>query len=519
MVGMRLCCSLILAVQALAFQAPSGVVEGSVIDSASGEPIQQANVTLMAIPIVMGIRPSAGALGDFYDPTQMPATRLVKSPPAVLTTDAEGKFRAVLAPGRYDVRAARNGYVAAPAGLTALSLIPGETLKGVTLKLTRQATIGGSVVDVDGKPLAQFRVQCLRWTTMGPYGHRALTPHSNTATDEQGEYRIAGVTPGRYVIAVETNVTLFAPGVTNLAAARAIEITPGAAPPGIDLRVPRVPVVEVSGKVTGGAASVTLLPRDPALLMSANRYYSAAVNQDGTFAVRDVPPGAYALQASGISGPNQQRLSGRLDVDVDGKDVGSLAVAVQPSVSLQGKVRFEGDPRIDSLSFFFQPRAVGVSGAVSSRVDAEGRFTVGALDLETYRIVANGLPNGYYVKSIQLGGVDATRELHLTAPGELVVTLDHGTAEVSGRVLDKKERPASDVQVLLVNAGGEIVRGTTSLIDGQYRITELPPGAYRLFPVIDVDISDPATLDRLIATSPQFTLARSAREVRDLQVP
>ena len=70
---MRHCCSLILAVQALAFQIPgphsgphagphagptSGVIEGSVIDSVSGEPIRQAAVTLVPIPIVMGIRPT-----------------------------------------------------------------------------------------------------------------------------------------------------------------------------------------------------------------------------------------------------------------------------------------------------------------------------------------------------------------------------------------------------------------------------------------------------------------------------
>ena len=537
---MRLCCSLILAAHALAQSPPvTGVMEGSVIDSATGEPIRKASVTLVAIPIVMGIRTGGGMMGgDLYDPTMMPASRLANAPPALLTTDADGRFRAVLRPGRYSIGADRSGYLATPAGVTTLSLIPGETLKGVTIKLTKQAIITGRVVDADGEPLAGVRVQCLRWTTMGQNGQRTLTPQGSGGTNDQGEYRVFGLTPGEYIVSADDTgpgpetgvraayVTLFAPGVTDLADARAIHLAPGAILEGIDFRMRRMPVVEVNGKVTGGSevaeSMVSLLPRNPALYMSMSRQYAAPVNPDGSFTLHSVPPGAYVLRAAGLSSQNQQRFSGHLDFDVTSRDVSGLTVALQPAITLTGRIRSDETGPLDSLSLWFQPEA-GFTGGASTRVDRQGRFTVASLDPLRYRVQAGGLPKGYYVKSIQVAGVEASEGnsvLDLTGEvGECVVTLEHGTAEVIGKVLDKKERPASDVQVILVNTRGEIVRGASTLIDGQYRITELPPGTYRLFPVVDADISDPHTLDRLSAAGLKITLTKSAKETRNLEVP
>ena len=143
-----------------------------------------------------------------------------------------------------------------------------------------------------------------------------------------------------------------------------------------------------------------------------------------------------------------------------------------------------------------------------------------SLEPEIYRVQAYGLPPGYYLKSIKMGAVEATDELDLTGgvTGELTITLEAGTAELNGKVLEKNQKPVSDVQVMVVNARGQTVRSTTTLIDGQYRLTELPPGDYRVFPVIDADISDPATLERLSAAAQTITLARDARETLHLLV-
>jgi hypothetical protein len=537
---MRLCCSLFVLAFPLAAQSLPGpsMVEGRVIDAATGEPVSKAKVTLAQIPIVMGIRPSGGLMGDnFYDDSLMPAQQVAKVPPVSLVTDDAGNFRSAVNPGRFQIRAERSGYVTVPAGITAFSLIPGETLKGIVIKLNRQGIITGRVVDAEGEPLAYVRMQCLKWTMMGYNGQRVLTQQSTTSTNDKGEYRLFGLSPAQYIVAAEAGphvpgfrdleahdraayVTLYSPGVSDFSAAKAIDLAPGATRQGVDFQMKRVPVVSVSGRVLSGGAPgtmITLLPRDPALAMAGGRQLSAPVHPDGTFSLSGVPPGQYVLHAVRQM---QQRFSGRLNVDVAGSDVNGLAVALRPGITLKGRIRADDAPPLDSVTLYFQPRYFGFSGGANSRSDSEGRFTAGPLDPETYRIQAHGLPVGSYVRSIRLGETDVTEALELApgAEGELAIDLEWGTGEISGKVLHRGGQPASDILVTAVNERGETVRSTISIIDGAYRLTDLPPGTYRVFPVVDADISDPHTLDRLAAAAKEITLAKSAREGRNLLI-
>ncbi len=535
---MRLCCSVLFAVTAVAFQAPRpvdpGGVEGRVLDPSSNQPIAAARVTLTPIPIVMGIRPTGGPMNDsFYDSTQMPATRTGKAPPTVLLTDSDGVFRAPLTPGRYQVRAERQGYVPVPAGLTVFSLIPGEKLKGVVLKLNPQSAISGRAVDGEGKLLAGIRVQSLKWTVWGNQ-RRLLIPQQSASTDERGEYRFAGMTPGQYVLSAATPpdaaaspgrtwVTLFSPGVADLAKARALDLTPGTNLTGVDFRLAPVPVYAVSGKVNASADGllVTLAPRDPSLQLASNRQYAAAVGADGTFVLPDVPAGAYVLTA--LANDPQRKFTGNRQVDVVDQSVTDLTVTIEPGVTIRGQVRVSGEPPLDPQpnlpTIFFEGQTPVFSGGLPAQTDPQGRFTIGPLDRDRYRISAQGLPQGYYLKSVQMGGVSSADTLDLTkTSGDVIVTIEEGMAEVNGKVFEKGEKPLGDVPVYAVNARGDVVRSAITVIDGQYRLNELPPGEYRIFPVIDADISDPRVLDRLTAAAVKVTLAPGDRETRHLIV-
>ncbi len=393
---MRLCCSLVLAIQAVAFQPPgglpAGVVEGRVVDSATGAPLAAVRVTLAQIPIVMGIRPTSGVLGeDFYDPSLMPAQRVAQAPPAVVISGADGQFRITLNPGRYQVRAERQGFFVTPAGLSSLSLIPGERLKGVTIKLTQYAVISGRVVDADGQPMGAVRVQAMRWTIGGAGSQRVFAAQSSSGTDDRGEYRLAGLTPGKYILSAEATVSgpaksafvmQFAPGVTDPVAAQTIDLAPGNTRPGVDIRLRRVPVVTVRGKVTlpdsvvtpGSEVMVALLARNPAPVTApvAPAQFTQA-NADGSFLLRNVPPGAYVVSASHVSGAAQVRLVGRANVDVAESEVSGIAVALRAGVVLEGRVRMAGgvagSPEVlNSVSLWLQPPAGSFSGTAHSAV-------------------------------------------------------------------------------------------------------------------------------------------------------
>ena len=79
------------------------------------------------------------------------------------------------------------------------------------------------------------------------------------------------------------------------------------------------------------------------------------------------------------------------------------------------------------------------------------------------------------------------------------------------------QKPAVSTPVLLVNAKNEMARTANTDAQGNYRLTEIPPGDYRVFATVQ-DTSDPDALERLSANAEKVTLARSARETKALEV-
>ena len=64
--------------------------------------------------------------------------------------------------------------------------------------LPAQVAIAGRVVDEDGDPLAHVHIQALRYAYQD--GRRQLVPQKFAETDDQGYYRIPGLTVGRYQV-------------------------------------------------------------------------------------------------------------------------------------------------------------------------------------------------------------------------------------------------------------------------------------------------------------------------------
>ena len=530
---MRLFCALIFAgIVALPAQeqAPeTATIEGRVVDSVTGDAIRKATVTLML---------NNGSMAR-SNASQAVPRRSSRLPETAFVTDANGNFRATVTPGIYQARAERNGYVNLPGTLTTVTVSAGETAKAVTIKLNKHGVIAGRVLDEDGEPLARVNVQQLKWIQQN--GRRTLLPQGSTSTNDLGEFRIFGIAPGRYLVSAQANAggvgsvgrsrqtyaTIFFPGVADPSAAQAIEITPGATRQGIDLRLQKVAVVTISGKVGGLAPSTTperrtgamvmLVPRNSPLMMGGMMQHAVPVSPQGDFEMPNVPAGSYILTAQ-TQGPNQDRRTARLNIEVGDRDLAGLSLSLEASLTLHAQIRAEDSPSLAGLTVYLQ--GSGPMANSYGRPDAAGRISLANLDKDLYRPSVSGLPAGYYVKSMQLGSFDAKDSLDLTAgaAGELVITLEKGTAEISGQVMGKDQKPATAAQVIVMNARHEMVRMAQTDAQGRYTIRELPPGDYRLAATSDPDLTDPDTLDRLATTGEKITLARSAKETRPLEL-
>jgi protocatechuate 3,4-dioxygenase beta subunit len=127
----------------------------------------------------------------------------------VIRTEVDGQFT-VEAPRDATVVVAKAGFVRIE--------VPVASLGGQSeIRLTRAAAISGRVVDENGEPIVDAGVTA---SASGPRG----SPRVITRTDDRGEFRIGGLAPGAYHVAVQTT------GLQEALSTAVFNITNGAAP-------------------------------------------------------------------------------------------------------------------------------------------------------------------------------------------------------------------------------------------------------------------------------------------------
>jgi hypothetical protein len=130
--------------------------------------------------------------------------------PNVLT-DGEGRFvyRAVPA-GAFTITAAKPDYVSGAFGRRRpegpsqqLRLVDGGKIGDVTIIMWKFGVITGTVVDEAGEPIVNANVRAYRRTYLA--GRRGYVAGRVTRTDDRGLYRLWDLTPGDYIVAVESS--------------------------------------------------------------------------------------------------------------------------------------------------------------------------------------------------------------------------------------------------------------------------------------------------------------------------
>ncbi|HEY0384409.1 MAG TPA: carboxypeptidase-like regulatory domain-containing protein, partial [Pyrinomonadaceae bacterium] len=164
----------------------TGSITGRVLTD-DGHPL--ANVTIFAFGLGTGGRPA----GD--------------------TTDADGKFQLRdLRPGAYNVQVNAPGYVIVP---DAAALGGGDERRyyhigeSVNLTMVKGGVITGTVLDGAGEPVTAARVSAIRVRKPTDRTTNALRFDIPRMTDDRGVYRLYGLEPGSYVLAVGGSTTQF----------------------------------------------------------------------------------------------------------------------------------------------------------------------------------------------------------------------------------------------------------------------------------------------------------------------
>jgi hypothetical protein len=437
-----------------------------------------------------------------------------------ITTDAEGRWALdELQPGSFTLNVEKGGYLTLHYGQTrpfepgkTIALTAGQLFDNADVVLPRAGVISGKLVDEFGDPVTGALVRALRYKYQD--GQRQLTPIADGmeafmqggVTDDLGNYRVYGLTPGDYYIcavfvprgesvsSIGHPPTYF-PGTPAAAEARRITLGMGQEAANVNFNLSTARYASVSGTVVGSSGApigATVALKSAAADLVALPSVSAP---GGTFTIPNVAPGDYRLQVHTATGGIQNAAAvmefATLPISIDGQDVSGLVIATAPGANASGRVRFEGasEPpgRLYVRTLPMTPGAPGYMMA-SAGVNPDSTFEArGLAGRQAFEV--GTLPPGWFLKSVLHQGKDITDAGYDFKPGQNVsgiqIVLSQTATSLSGTAQDDQARPIADYTVVAFSSDSarwgyrtRYVRSVRPDQHGRFTLRGLPPDEY-----------------------------------------
>jgi hypothetical protein len=437
-------------------------------------------------------------------------------------SDADGWYEMKELPaGQYAVSATRLNYTWAAYGSdrvlglgAPITIADGETLDGIDIELQRAGVITGRIVDEFGDPVAGVLVGVSRFQTA--QGQRRLTRGRTTTTNDLGEYRLSGLTPGESYLSASWNrvswldttdtfayADTYYPGTGRLADARKLTIAPGRILDGIDMTLRPVRAARITGIVVDSQGQ----PFPDAEVVATERFggsfHRTRAGPDGLFELGGLAPGEFIVRADPTFGTGDSA-SGRLVVSVNGDDVRALQLVVRPPTLLRGRIAIHSiraaapDMSAVRVNAWLEDEAQRTAA-----VEKDGTFEIkvpaGHVVLRT-----SGPAAEWQLRRVLLNGVDVTDGGLDVPAADLVagatVELTDAVTELTGMVATTAiGRPRRFVLVFaqdpsLWGLSSRYVGLAETTRDGAYRL-RLAPGRYYAVALADVDRNEWHTPD------------------------
>lgn len=356
-------------------------IEGRVTSS-TGQPVRKASVYLQSST---SARPNTPPATNYADQTGDDGTFVFEN----------------VAAGAYTLRAERTGYVTqrygarTPSGEgTPLTVKEGDKLSKLDISLTQQAVILGRVTDTDGDGIPGAQVRVARFSYLN--GVRQFRSEgTGGTTDDEGNFRVSGLSPGRYYVYADTLanspqqmlnppasgrsiapptalLSTYYPSSLDMRGATMIEAGPGSHVDA-NIRMRRERVYSIRGIVTNNGqpvarAMVAILaeeelpaaaPSSPAFSATLPFGGATQTDQEGRFELRNVLPGPHTLRAmvggrlevnsgtssfmtSSFNAGGATNINGYLPVNVSSGDLNDVVFATGTTGEVTTRVRVEG---------------------------------------------------------------------------------------------------------------------------------------------------------------------------------
>ena len=448
-----------------------------------------------------------------------------------VSTNSEGLFEFTELPaGRYTLTASRAGYLRTNYGQRRhgetgrpIELADGQRFISADFSLPRTSAIIGRVTDEVGDPMPNASVYPMQWKYFR--GQRRLTPVPGggifNRTDETGQYRLTGLEPGEYMVMAVTRdswteeknpkerigfLPTYAAGSASPADAMPVKVGLGQ-----EVVMPEFPMVPGRvGTISGTAISQGGLPLAGETVSSSQEFAgptssssfgagSAKIAPDGTFTIRNVPPGEYKLSLR-LAGDAERPAEGvSTVVSIAGEDLTGVLLVTTPGATVRGRVvtdTGEALPREHKMRV--SSRAVDPSRTYSNFDENNGRVQDDlAFELKgvfgSSRLSLSPLPSGWSLRSIEHDGIDLVdTPLDMSGGQQLtgiVVLLSKSMPKVRGTLLDEAGAPMEGSVILFPedearwSEQSRLIKSARPDASGAFEFRNVVPGEYLMAPV------------------------------------
>jgi protocatechuate 3,4-dioxygenase beta subunit len=519
----------------------TGVIRGRILDAATGRGLPRAEVRA---------GPNA---------PQFPDNRIV-------LTDGDDRYEIKGLPAEtFVINVSKPNYVRAAWGAERvegpgkrIALADGQVLEKMDVRLARAGVISGKVVDEFGDPITDVGVTAMHYQYIQG-SRRLMQAGRGGSTNDIGEYRIYGLSPGQYFVSatlrtfngMNTDTTdrssyapTFYPGTGDVAGAQRLTIAPGQTAPGINLMLLPIQTARIRGTAFDADgkpmsnAMINVMQRVGAAMVGGS---GAPVLPDGKFTL-NLTPGDYMLRVLGPAA----RDGAAMELVVNGADIDDLQLITTRPSTIRGRLAFteSATSAPAPLPTLFDIGAVrewmiGQQVRSQAKIKEDGSFEI---SLQPGHVVIRGFmpgppaappgPNGpspwrlnrVLINDLDVGDIGIDVPANSTIEN-VVVEMTNRVSAASGRVTDADGKTVRDCFVILF--AQDPVRWTVQTrylgvarpgADDLFH-ARLLPGDYYAVAMSDVEPNawtDPEFLSLARERATKFTIADGETKTIDL---
>ncbi|HEX9256069.1 MAG TPA: carboxypeptidase-like regulatory domain-containing protein, partial [Candidatus Angelobacter sp.] len=503
-----------LAAQTTPEDPPPAIVEGSVINIQNSRTIPRATVTLLHLKGTGSKSQRADGSGHFM-------------------------FKNV-EPGIYRLMAERQGFFSDDRKREyqpQFEVAVGAHVKNLPVRLMPAAVVSGEVLDEYSDPVQDAEIRLLG--VQMRLGQMDLRVAGKAMTNDRGEYRIAGLHPGKYYIVLEykskalatltsivesvnalqnttddrgkpvkvempaipdpayTYPSQFYPSTSDFMQAQSLRLSPGDEI-AVNFLLISAPVVSIRGRVTngitGGPPAGAQVSAFWTPYMGGDGIPGQVFKQNGAFEIRGLAPGTYTLRTSFTE--DKLAFEGEQTVEVGNQGAENVQIAALPDFAAAGHVTIAGDLKNPIARVMLAFAGEGTMPRVQASASfPEFKFDAQLRPERRYHAAIRNLPEDYYLKSLAISGHDMPPDNVVVSGmrGDIEIVLSPAGARIEGILFDTGGEPTRGSILLIPDVPDpgppDLFRRASTDSKGKFTLHGVAPGSYRMLAAESVNLS------------------------------